>query len=563
MGATPSTWDVVSRGLPCRPGQFSGTPGAARCTMCPAGTYSPTSRFHMCLPCAVGRFTEVEGSTTCTPCPPGTYGNQTGLSTPACSGACVAAIGSACGAGVVSSTGSPCTPGRFGLGVTLCTNCAAGKFGASPSLSSALCSGVCSPGQYSTPASTACSPCRGGFYGNSFGLTTSTCTGACAAGSVCPPGSATNTTLCPSGTFSVPAAAMCTDCAAGRYGTSVGSSNASCDGNCTAGFACPLRSTSPRPVSGLCPAGRFSMVGAGQCSACSAGYACPPGSASPSPASSVCSAGRYSWSGAEVCSDCAPGFACPLPAAVIPTVAECPAGRWSLGGAVACSACMAGRFGATPRMNVTGCTGDCTAGFACPPGATNATHQQCGPGQYSLGGQEMCSNCTSGRYGASSGLSSALCSGPCQKGAYCPSGSRDAASVTCPPGFECPQGSSLPVQCSPGMFSEPGASVCSMCAGGTFGSSLGLQTSSCSGACAAGYYCPPGSTNATAILCPMGSYCAPGSSAPLPCGGGVLANAVALTSFRCNGACPTGYYCPGMCVAVVCAVGLSANVQRG
>ncbi|RYG49157.1 hypothetical protein EON67_06920, partial [archaeon] len=43
-----------------------------------------------------------------------------------------------------------------------------------------------------------------------------------------------------------------------------------------------------------------------------------------------------------------------------------------------------------------------------------------------------------------------------------------------------------------------------------------MQTSACSGPCAAGYYCPAGSTSSTAFQCgDVSVYCPAGSSAPV------------------------------------------------
>ena len=41
---------------------------------------------------------------------------------------------------------------------------------------------------------------------------------------------------------------------------------------------------------------------------------------------------------------------------------------------------------------------------------------------------------------------------------------------------------------------------------GYFGNALGQNTSHCSGSCTTGYFCPTGSSSATAIVCPVGTY---------------------------------------------------------
>ena len=152
---------------------------------------------------------------------------------------------------------------------------------------------------------------------------------------------------------------------------------------------------------------------------------------------------------------------------------QCPPGSYSVGGAVggctqcppgtfgnstrlfspACSGlCAAGWFGSVSGLLSSSCEGACTAGYACPAGSTSSTAILCGAGRYSLAGAGVCINCSAGTYGSSTGLLTAACSG--------------------------------------------------LCAAGRFGSVSGLSSSSCEGACMAGYACPPGSTNATAVVCP-------------------------------------------------------------
>jgi hypothetical protein len=60
--------------------------------------------------------------------------------------------------------------------------------------------------------------------------------------------------------------------------------------------------------------------------------------------------------------------------------------------------------------------GPCTAGYACPAGSTTSTPAAfiCTAGTFSDPGASSCTNCSAGRYGSSSGLSSASCSGLCQ-----------------------------------------------------------------------------------------------------------------------------------------------------
>ncbi len=131
--------------------------------------------------------------------------------------------------------------------------------------------------------------------------------------------------------------------------------------------------------------------------------------------------------------------------------------------------------------------------------------------------------------------------------------------------------------CPPGQYCAGG--VAALCPAGVYGATPELQSPACSGLCAAGYYCPPGSTTATEVPCGGEDvYCPEGSglprvappgmytvgpssvtrndSAPCPsgsfCVGGVLRPCDA-GSFgcadrqwlpTCNGPCTAGYYCP-------------------
>jgi hypothetical protein len=224
---------------------------------------------------------------------------------------------------------------------------------------------------------------------------------------------------------------------------------------------------------------------------------------------------------------------------------QCPAGRYSVGGAVGgCMQCPPGTFGSSPGLSTSACSGNCSApaGSACLAGSTSAPGTLCPVGQYSLAGAGVCTNCSAGTYGSSTGLTTAGCSGQCAAGRFgsvsglsssscegaciagyrCPLGSTNATAAVCPPGqyslsgwsmcSPCPVGlygespalpsSTCTAPCPPGRFgSIPGlsTSACSgPCDAGRFGSQPGVNASSCTAACPAGYFCPPGTANATA-----------------------------------------------------------------
>jgi hypothetical protein len=88
-----------------------------------------------------------------------------------------------------------------------------------------------------------------------------------------------------------------------------------------------------------------------------------------------------------------------------------------------------------------------------------------------------------GYYGATTGLSSAACSGQC------------------PAGYYCLIGSSSPIPC----------------VAGTYGGIAGISYSSCSGACAVNYWCQAGSTSAYQNACPANSITAAGATTAASC----------------------------------------------
>jgi hypothetical protein len=150
--------------------------------------------------------------------------------------------------------------------------------------------------------------------------------------------------------------------------------------------------------------------------------------------------------------------------------------------------------------------------------------QQCAPGSYCVGGVAI--PCPAGLFGASSGLSSPGCSGNCSAGHACPMGSTNAAGMPCPPG----------------RFSLSGWGACADCGPGRYGASSGASTAACTGPCTAGYFCAPGSTNATAQECPRGAYCPEGGAAPIPCPVGRYGSSTLGTAFRDCTICPGGTY---------------------
>lgn len=93
--------------------------------------------------------------------------------------------------------------------------------------------------------------------------------------------------------------------------------------------------------------------------------------------------------------------------------------------------CPAGTFGSDLMLTSPTCSGDCSPGFYCPAGSLNPI--QCPIGYYCPDGI-MKEPCPAGSYGSSTGLRDRECSGKCQPGHYCPSGSESSNAHKCPKG---------------------------------------------------------------------------------------------------------------------------------
>lgn len=107
-----------------------------------------------------------------------------------------------------------------------------------------------------------------------------------------------------------------------------------------------------------------------------------------------------------------------LPGFVASTTPVCKQGYWGVMGYPPCYVCIAGTYGSGFGANSSSCDGNCTAGYACAAGSTNATAALCPAGKYSLSGAGSCTNCSAGSYGDATGLNTTACSGACPAGRY-------------------------------------------------------------------------------------------------------------------------------------------------
>lgn len=220
-----------------------------------------------------------------------------------------------------------------------------------------------------------------------------------------------------------------------------------------------------------------------------------------------------------------------------------------------------------------------------------AGYRDCEPGYYCVDGVRIA--CPAGVYGNSSSLNSPSCSGPCPPGYFCPPGTKAPTSFVCGnSSVYCPLGSALPLpvpsghysidisgsnilnhnirvsvaQCTFGTYCENG--VKRHCPAGTYGNRLGLNSSTCSGGCPEGFYCPEGTKLEHQYPCANESsiYCPAGTDAPVPVGLGYFTvqsdeSRTVGGGYTSQTICPRGSYCIGG-VRSLCPAGrYGGNIQ--
>jgi hypothetical protein len=571
----------------CTPGpagKYSSTTGATSDSgfqICPIGSYCPIGSGYP-MPCSAGGYCDVTGLSSAKLCPSGRYQDSAGNSDPRCKGDCAA--GYYCAEGSISATQSSCPTGFY---------CPAGTPSPVPCAKGAYCiygSAVptpCPPATYldqeGGSSISSCMSCPTGKY--CPGVTAAGSSGSarfpvgtvtplpCPVGNFCPVGTGTpipclpggfcdETGLsvsksCPQGTYNPSAGAsiqtQCIPCEPGTYNNQLGQT--SCEGVCQAGYYCPKTTQCIiYNIGGSSSAGSNTLsvpIGSVDQIPCPQGYYCPSTNMStPIP----CGAGTFSTAtkatSQATCMPCLPGAYCPTMG--MGSGATCPPGTYCPGGGSQPNQCPVAAVCPIPGLG---------AEQPCPPGRFCSTEgeitgQPCPRGTYSMGGAgNSCTQCPAGTYGNATGLETAACSGPCAAGYYCPVGSRgqygnkaDGSAATgaanstsvCPIGSYCAQGSALP----------------SACPAGTYGNAAGLTTATCSGPCAAGHYCPEGSSGqyggtattaaSSTTKCQVGSYSTGGATTAScrRCRAGRYGTATAMTTSACSGPCIAGYYCP-------------------
>ena len=210
--------------------------------------------------------------------------------------------------------------------------------------------------------------CKAGYSKSSVG----TCD-ACAAGKYS--GADSTCQNCTAGQYSPVGSASCMNCSAGQY-----SSAGSICLNCAAGSVSPTGSTGPAACT-QCAAGKYTITaGSSVCIDCGAGKYSAATSATISTTCVSCGAGTYSTiAGATVCANCSAGLS------------SASTGATATG---ACTPCVAGKF--TTSAGSSTCVSCVTGTYQDAQGATSCI--RCSPGKSSGVGWNYCGQCPGGKY---------------------------------------------------------------------------------------------------------------------------------------------------------------------
>jgi hypothetical protein len=522
LGSASATPSTNTTGYACRAGNY-----------CPAGALVPT-------PCPQGSFNPSTGSSSvaaCVICTPGFFCSTMGLS--AVSGACAA--GFVCTGGAITNQPTLLAQGGF--------ECSTGKF----CIGGNAAAVGCAAGRYNDlTGQSACFSCPGGYFclANSTTFTASPCP----IGYACPNGTSLSTQYpCPQGTFGnvslLTSLSSCIACSAGSYcnnagqtaltgfcnagyycggsSTSAQPSGTGPNGNCRAGFFCPLGSVAPIPCTGgmYCPQNTSSAPQG----YCAAGYYCSGGSSTINPGTGssggLCPAGAFCPAASVAPTLCSPGTFAPSSGGVSASVCLIGISGWfynNSGLSSASAMCTSGMF--CPNGTIAP-TLVCPAGNMCPAGSGNPV--PCAAGTYqSMSSQSSCQACPAGT--VCQGLAT-ISPTVCTAGQFCPTGTKYSMQYPCPIGtFSNQTGASNITSCSP----SPAGSYCG---------AVGLTSPS--GLCSPGFYCTGGNVASNSVLCPAGFFCPAGSASPTPCPVGTFSpTAGVMNSSGCY-ICPPGSFC--------------------
>eukprot|EP00767_Chilomastix_cuspidata_P000870 gnl/Chilomastix_cuspidata/1248.p1 GENE.gnl/Chilomastix_cuspidata/1248~~gnl/Chilomastix_cuspidata/1248.p1 ORF type:complete len:6697 (-),score=752.02 gnl/Chilomastix_cuspidata/1248:22-17397(-) len=515
-----------AEGYYCTEGSYTPTPDSDSPFggICPVGTYCKSGSSEP-TDCLTGTYNSLQGQSSCETCPAGYYCDVEGISIPP---RCL--TGYYCPLGTINPVTNNyyCPAGTFNdlEGITSrsqCTPCLPGYACTTVGLSEPDV--ICEAGYMCISHASSPTP-SSDSYGN----------GVCTAGYYCEEGTY-EPLPCPVGTYNripgLKAIDECTDCDAGKYCSTAGSSSPT--GKCAGGYYCLGSANMSAPTDGvtgaICPAGSYCAAGSSSTTLCAKGY--------------------FSEEGSSECQECPSGYYCPSTGTVNPTLCPegyyCPTGTYNYEN----NKCPTGTYNDLKGATSVGHCMDCPPGYACPNLATTTPTVKCSEGYF----------CTGGSYSATP--NDLPDNGPCSPGYYCPEGS--SHETPCPAGTYNPS------------YTQPSIDSCLSCPPGYY--CMYSATSDSDLKCFSRYYCPTDSYaldgSPDSYLCPKGSYCEEGASTPVSCAAGTYANSFGHSSclecpkgYYCEletvdpVICPLGYYCPlGSKTATACPHGTYGEVE--
>ena len=461
----------------CGAGKYNASTGSSSSSACAnitAGCYGTSASSACPAVCATNKWS-AEGASSCTSCPTDYENSGDTAASHANQSSCKITVdgGYYIGtAGDNSSNWDKCAGGTYKAshtvaygGTSSCATCSAGYYCPEGASGQTECGGNT---KYSSSGAASCSTVSTGYYTTGGTSTTRTGQTKCEAGNYCSGGVKTE---CGGGKYSAAGATSCSNITAGCYGTSASSE-------------CPA----------VCAANTYSDAGASACTACDSDYAnsgdTAESHAGVASCKVTCAAGTYVASSGAACTDVGSGYY---------TTASQTISQGSTGSRSACSSLNAFYTASDGgRDATTDCFGTTTSGKFVK---TAKSGEETGTaGGYCAGSVKVYYNSTGGRTAcgagtanANTGSSSSSACLTCAAGTYNTTTGNTTCS-SCPAGSYCTGGSNKSACAAPYSSSAEGSDDTNDCYLTTSSTKYVAEIGKGEVTCAAGGYCPGGST---------------------------------------------------------------------